>query len=73
MIQAHTIDGKTYYSATARGVEYTAHLNAAGWFVSSRRLSLGRRHIGGGKYYDSLEALSSGCKAFAALDVLVAA
>ena len=73
MIQASNIDGTTYYSATARGVEYTAHLNAVGWFVSSRRIALGRSNIGSGRYYASLTALAAGCKAFASLDILVAA
>lgn len=73
MIQATVQADTTYYTATARGVEYCAHRNVAGWFVSSRRLSLGRFNTGGGKYYGSLQDLAEGCKAFAGLDVLVAA
>lgn len=53
-------------------MEYTAYFcEAAGqWFVSSHRLALGR-HAGGGRYYPSLEHLAEGCKAFAALPVLL--
>jgi len=41
--------------------------SAGRWFVSSRRLALGRGNIGGGKYYDRVED----CKAFAALPALM--
>lgn len=62
------IDGKTYYNTVARGVEYCAYFmeSAGQWFVSSHRLALGR-HIGGGKYYASLDS----CKPFAALPALM--
>ena len=58
------IDGRAYLSTTARGVEYTLQRLAGAWFVSSRRLALGRGHIGGGKHYATLEAVATGCKAF---------
>lgn len=73
LIQAEPIGSRTYYTTTARGVEYVAQELAGAWFVSSRRLALGRRHVGGGKYYPTLEAVAAGCKAFAGLDLLIAA
>lgn len=70
MITAQAIEGRTYYTATARGVEYMASELAGAWFVSSRRLALGRRHIGGGKHYSTLADVAAGCKALAGLDLL---
>lgn len=72
LITASEIDGRTYYTATRNGVEYCAGQLGEGWFVSSCRLALGRRHIGGGKHYADLAAVAAGCKAFAGLDTLVA-
>lgn len=69
VITSEKIDGKTYYTAIYRGVEYCAGRLGDGWFVSSRRLSLGR-HVGGGKYYANLVAVAAGCKAFLGLDML---
>ena len=62
--------GVDYFTTTRRGVEYCAYFMASAgrWFVSSRRLALGRGNIGGGKYYDRLEE----CPAFAALPTLQA-
>jgi len=59
-----TIDGSTYITATARGTEYTLMRLGDAWFVSSRRQALGRGHIGGGKYYNTLTEVAAGCKAF---------
>jgi hypothetical protein len=73
MISAETIDGVTYYSITRRGVEYLAYCSLSGWGVSTRRLALGRRHVGGFKYYDSVEQLADTVKAFRGLDLLLAA
>lgn len=71
LITTEILDGVTYYTATRRGVEYTAYKTLGGdWWVSSNRLSLGR-HIGGGKYYKDAEAIAEGCKAFAGLVILV--
>jgi DNA-binding PadR family transcriptional regulator len=62
-------DGQAYYTTTARGVEYCAHFmeSVGKWFVSTRRLALGRGNGGGGKYWDKLED----CKPFAALPTLM--
>lgn len=69
-IAAETIEGVTYYTTERRGVEYTAYLTSWGqWWVGTHRKGLGRGHVGGGRYYDSLDDLASGCKAFAALPV----
>lgn len=70
-ITKEVIDGVAYYSTVRLGVGYCAYFmaSAGAWFVSSKRLSMGRRHIGGGKYYDKIED----CKAFAALPALIAA
>lgn len=75
LIQASNIEGKTYYTAIARGVEYTACESKVtnNWFVYTRRLALGRSNMGGVRYYESVEALAANCKAFAGLDVLLAA
>lgn len=74
LITAEVIDGNTYYTAEARGVSYCAYQSTATgrWWVSSRRLSLGRFNPGGGKWYGSVAEVAAGCKAFAALDVLLA-
>jgi hypothetical protein len=64
------IEGRKYVSTVARGVRYTLMRLGDGWFVGSHRLALGRRHIGGGKHYETLDAVRAGCKAFAALDVV---
>lgn len=73
IITEQNIEGASYYSAVHRGVEYCAHKLGGAWFVSSRRLALGRRHIGGGKHYATLADVAASCKAFAGLDVLIAA
>lgn len=71
LITTELLDGVTYYTATRRGVEYTAYKTFSGdWFVASNRLALGR-HIGGGKYYKNAEAIAEGCKAFAGLAILL--
>ena len=72
MIQLETINGTAYYTTTARGVEYTAHQLGCQWFVATRRLALGRRHMGGGKYYATLAEVAANVKAFAGLDALAA-
>lgn len=72
MITAETHNDKTSYTAVSRGVSYNAFPCGDQWFVSSHRVALGRRHIGGGKYYPTLQAVAAGCKAFAGLDALVA-
>lgn len=72
LITAETIDGITYYSTTRRGVAYTTYQTKGGdWWVSSRRLALGRSNAGGGRYYTDLAALCDGCKAFAGLSVFI--
>lgn len=70
-IQTQTLDGVTYYTTTRRGVEYTAHQLCGQWFVASHRAALGPRHIGGGRYYKTIDDLANGCKAFAALPALL--
>lgn len=73
LITASEIDGRTYYTATRAGVEYCAGRLGDAWYVSSRRLALGRFNTGGGKHYADLAAVAAGCKAFAGLDALVEA
>jgi len=71
-ITAETIEGVTYYSTERRGVEYTAYLTSWGqWWVGTHRKGLGRGHVGGGRYYASIDDLATGCKAFAALPVFI--
>ena len=64
MTATTTINGSKYITATARGTEYTLMRLGDAWFVSSRRLALGRGNIGGGKHYDTLAEVAAGCKAF---------
>lgn len=66
-----TVDGTDYFTTTARGVEYCASFSrtVGQWFVATRRLSLGRRNMGGGKYVADIAQ----CKPFAALPALLAA
>lgn len=71
LIQVSEAEGKTYYSTTARGVEYTAYELCGEWFVSTRRLAL-NRNMGGGKYFATLADVANGCKAFAGLVMLTA-
>ena len=73
IITAEVHADQTYYTAIARGVAYCAHELGGKWFVSSRRLALGRFNTGGGKYYETLADVAKGCKAFAGLDMLVSA
>jgi hypothetical protein len=46
-----TIEGKKYITAVYRGTSYTLSEVSGDWFVSTRRLALGNRNVGGGKYY----------------------
>jgi hypothetical protein len=71
LITASEHEGKTYYTAVARGTEYCAFECAGQWFVSSRRLALGRSNVGGGRYYATLADVAAGCKALAGLDLLL--
>lgn len=72
LITAETLDGVTYYTTERRGVIYTANATTGGsWWVSSHRKALGRNHIGGGRYYNDINALAAGCKAFAGLPIFI--
>ena len=63
-ITTETIDGTKYYTAIYRGTEYTLSANGcSGWFVATRRISLGR-YQGNGKVFDTLSDVAAGCKAF---------
>lgn len=73
MIQVKQIEGRTYYSTERRGVEYTARQFAGRWIVSTHRKSLGRSNAGGCKHFDSVEQLAASVRAFAGLDILIAA
>jgi hypothetical protein len=74
MINAEIIEGVTYYSATVRGVNYSAYLTCFGsWCVHTSRAALGRKNVGSYKYFDTVAEVASGVKAFAGLDVLLAA
>lgn len=71
-IEAAIHDGTTYYTATRRGVQYTAYFSeaAGAWFVGTHRLALGSSHIGGGRYYKTIGELAQAVKAFVGLDLL---
>jgi len=71
MIEVTIHDGREYFTATARGVEYTASREADGWGVWSRRLALGRRNVGSFKRYASAAELAAACRAFRGLDALI--
>lgn len=63
-------NGLKYISAEYRGTSYCLSRNGDGWFVSSRRLALGRWNMGGGKCYATLADVAAGCKAFGSAAVL---
>lgn len=71
LVTAEVFEGTTFYKATRRGVEYMAHELGGRWFVSTHRLALGPRHIGGGRYYETLAEVAEKVPALAALDLLV--
>jgi hypothetical protein len=58
------LNNSPYITATYRGTEYTLSRLCDAWFVSTRRIALGRWNMGGGKYYATLAAVAAGCKAF---------
>lgn len=58
------INNSVYITATYRGTEYTLSRLCDAWFVSTRRIALGRWNMGSGKYYATLAAVAAGCKAF---------
>lgn len=65
-------EGKLYITAQHRGTEYCLMRLGDAWFVGSKRLSLGRRHIGGGKHYATLAEVAAGCQAFGSVEQLQA-
>ena len=66
-------NGHKYITATYRGTEYTLHQGNFGWELSTRRLSYGGRfHVGGFKRFETLAAVTAGCKAFGSLEALTA-
>ncbi len=72
-MQRTVINGQVYITAQSRGTEYTLMRNGDGWFVASRRLSLGHAHIGGGTHYATLQEVADSCKAFGGVGALHAA
>jgi len=68
-ITAEVIDGTKYITTIRGGVAYCAHFSTVmgEWFVSSRRLALGRFNTGGGKYVKNI----GDSKPFAALPALI--
>lgn len=58
------------YQTEYRGTAYHAQLIAGRWCVLTTRLALGRRHVGGSKWFDTLEQVSQHVKAFAGLATL---
>ena len=58
------VNGEKYITAVARGTEYTLMKQGDAWFVSSRRLALGRFNVGGGRHYETLAVVARCCKAF---------
>ena len=69
VITKEVIDGCAYFTTVRGGTSYCAHfMDSVGeWFVSSRRLSLGRFNTGGGKYFKNI----ADSKPFAALPALI--
>jgi len=60
--------GPLTFATTARGVNYHAQLMVNGrWVVLSHRIALGPRHIGGSKWFNTLDELEAGVKAFKGL------
>lgn len=69
LISKQVIDGTEYFTTVKSGVEYCGYFckSVGQWFVSTRRLALGRHNSGGGKYFNKIDD----CKAFAALPALI--
>jgi hypothetical protein len=69
-IKVEVVNNKKYFTAIYKGTEYTLYELCGDWFLSTRRLALGKSNIGGGKYFDTLKAVSEGCKAFGDVETL---
>lgn len=73
MISSEIIDGVTYYSAEARGVQYTlCQWRDGEWQLYSKRKSLGRMSPGTVRFFGSLEDVEKTCKAFHGIAQLAA-
>lgn len=66
-------DGRLYLTAEYRGTEYCLMRLGDAWAVCTRRLALGRGHIGGCKHFATLAEVAAGCKAFGTEQQLIAA
>jgi hypothetical protein len=67
------INSTKYVTAVYRGTEYCLSRLGEGWYISTRRLALGRWNTGGGKHYATLAAVAAGCKAFGSESDLIRA
>lgn len=70
MLKIELIDNKKYFSTTYRGTEYTLYEMCDSWFVSTKKISLGRLNAGGGKYFKTLADVCKNCKAFGTVENL---
>lgn len=73
MIVAKETDGVIYYSTIYRGIKYFTYYmqSREEWCLSSQRLALGPYHIGGYKFYKTIDDLCKSCKAFQHLNALI--
>ena len=66
-------NGRRYTSTVYRGTKYTISHDGETWCVSTRRLGYGGRfHLGGAKFFASLNELAAGCKAFGGAAAIIA-
>ena len=72
-IQVENINGETYYSLTARGVDYTLNYSSVSgaWGLWSKRASLGRMNAGSFRYFKNLEELEGKIKVFRGISFLI--
>lgn len=65
------VNGSPYITTIARGTEYTLMRSAGEWYLATRRIALGPRHPGSGRYFKTLAEVAQGCKAFGDFAALV--
>lgn len=70
-IESEVINGVTYYSMTARGIQYTLHQTNNEWQLHSKRLALGHLNPGSYKFFLTLPELEQKIKSFKGIAALI--
>lgn len=65
------LNSSPYITTIARGTEYTLMRSSDQWYLATRRIALGPRHMGSGRYFKTLAEVAQGCKAFGDLANLI--